>query len=69
MQPKNNKKFKYIELFAGIGGFRAAIDQLDAECVLASEFDEQARITYHSNYEGLEHLVSDLNWVEADLVP
>lgn len=40
LKPKNNKKFKYIELFAGIGGFRAAIDQLDAECVLASEFDK-----------------------------
>ncbi|MEW9697971.1 DNA cytosine methyltransferase [Paenibacillus sp. SI8] len=31
--------FKYIELFAGIGGFRSALDPLGGECVFASEID------------------------------
>jgi hypothetical protein len=69
LKPKNLKKYKYIELFAGMGGFRAGIDQLDAECVLVSEFDKQARVTYDSNYGNGGHLVSDLNWLPAQLIP
>lgn len=43
-------KFKYIDLFAGIGGFHQAMDNLGGECVFASEIDEYARDTYKKNY-------------------
>ncbi len=43
-------KFKYIDLFAGIGGFHQAMSNLDGECVLASEIDENAIKTYYKNY-------------------
>lgn len=42
--------FKYIELFAGIGGFRSALDPLGGECVFASEIDTFATKSYHSLY-------------------
>ncbi len=43
-------KFKFIDLFAGIGGFRMAFQNLGGECVFSSEWDEQARRTYFENY-------------------
>lgn len=43
-------KFTFIDLFAGIGGFRMAFQNLGGECVFSSEWDEQARKTYYANY-------------------
>lgn len=40
---------KFIDLFAGIGGFHFAMDG-KAECVFASEWDKNARITYEANW-------------------
>ena len=45
-----NPKFTFIDLFAGIGGFRMAFQNLGGECVFSSEWDEQARKTYYANY-------------------
>tara|TARA_R110002124_G_scaffold60097_4_gene165067 strand:+ start:822 stop:1748 length:927 start_codon:yes stop_codon:yes gene_type:complete len=41
---------KFIDLFAGIGGFHLAFHQLGAECVFASEIDPHARLTYEKNF-------------------
>ena len=43
--------FKFIDLFAGIGGFHQAMSNLGGECVLASEIDEYAIQTYRTNYD------------------
>jgi len=43
-------KFKFIDLFAGIGGFRIAMQNLGGKCVFTSEWDEQAQITYKANF-------------------
>lgn len=42
---------KYIDLFAGIGGFHIAFSRLGAECVFASDIDEECRKTYKKNYQ------------------
>lgn len=42
--------FKFVDLFAGIGGFHQAMTQLGGECVLASEIDKYAIETYKENY-------------------
>lgn len=43
-------KFTFIDLFAGIGGFRIAMQELGGKCVYSSEFDAQAQRTYLANY-------------------
>ncbi|MEP1070610.1 MAG: DNA cytosine methyltransferase [Crocinitomicaceae bacterium] len=45
-----NPKFKFIDLFAGIGGFRLAMQNLGGKCVYTSEWDEQAKKTYQANF-------------------
>lgn len=44
------EKFKYIDLFSGIGGFHQAMDQLGGKCVFSSEIDKYAIETYKKNY-------------------
>ena len=43
--------FKFIDLFAGIGGFRLAMQSQGGNCVFSSEWDSQAQITYKANFE------------------
>ncbi len=43
-------KFTFIDLFAGIGGFRIAMQNLGGKCVYSSEWDAQAQKTYLANY-------------------
>ncbi len=45
-----NPKFTFIDLFAGIGGFRIAMQNLGGKCVYSSEFDAKAQQTYLANY-------------------
>ena len=47
--PKNYK-FKFIDLFAGIGGFRLALQNLGGKCVFTSEWDKDAQKTYRANF-------------------
>ncbi|HTO36297.1 MAG TPA: DNA cytosine methyltransferase [Flavobacterium sp.] len=43
-------KFKFIDLFAGIGGFRLALQNLDGKCVFTSEWDKYSKQTYKANF-------------------
>jgi DNA (cytosine-5)-methyltransferase 1 len=45
-----NPKFTFIDLFAGIGGFRIAMQRLQGECVFSSEWDKMAQRTYYANF-------------------
>ncbi|MGI9526691.1 MAG: DNA cytosine methyltransferase [Weeksellaceae bacterium] len=45
-----NPKFRFIDLFAGIGGFRLALQNLGGKCIFSSEWDKYSKKTYSSNF-------------------
>lgn len=70
------KKFKFIDLFAGIGGFHLAMHSIGGECVFASEWDKFARITYEENFKEYNPTLFqsgqfnwDINNVDPDQIP
>jgi DNA (cytosine-5)-methyltransferase 1 len=48
--PPEISKFKFIDLFAGIGGFRLAMQSMGGECVFSSEWNKDSQITYFENF-------------------
>ena len=48
--PQNKPEFRFIDLFAGIGGFRLALQAQGGKCVFTSEWDKHAKNTYAKNY-------------------
>ena len=41
---------KFIDLFAGLGGFRIALESLGAKCVYSNEWDEPVQKVYEENF-------------------
>lgn len=68
-----NEGFRFIDLFAGIGGTRLGFEQAGGTCVFTSEWNKWARQTYETNFpvdEGSEHVFAgDITAVAADEVP
>ena len=48
--PADKPKFKFIDLFAGIGGIRLAFQNLGGKCVFTSEWNQFAKKTYEANF-------------------
>jgi DNA (cytosine-5)-methyltransferase 1 len=48
---KKDKEYKFIDLFAGIGGFHIAFSNLGCKCVYVSEFEKYCRITYENYFK------------------
>ena len=48
--PKQGADFTFIDLFAGIGGFRLAMQAVGGKCIFSSEFNDPAQKTYFANY-------------------
>lgn len=59
--------FKFIDLFAGIGGFHLAMHKLGGECVFASEIDSYARKTYIHNFQKISPQLFENNLFNKDI--
>ena len=59
--------FRFIDLFAGIGGIRLGFESVGGKCVFSSEFDEDACKTYEANFG--EHPSGDITKIEAKDIP
>ena len=70
------KEFKFIDLFAGIGGFHLAMHSVGGVCVFASEWDKYSRITYEENFKDISpelfqnnNFNWDINDADPNLIP
>jgi len=70
------KKFTFIDLFAGIGGFHFAFHNSGANCVFASEWDKYARQTYEYNFSKIQpdlfrsgNFAGDITQLEPRKIP
>lgn len=61
--------FRFIDLFAGIGGIRVAFEGIGGECVFTSEWDSYAQKTYATNFLQREEIHGDITKIAADEVP
>ena len=59
--------FKFIDLFAGVGGVRIPFEELGGECVFTSEWDKFAKQTYQENHEGAVH--GDITQINEKDIP
>lgn len=59
--------YKFIDLFAGIGGFRQALESYGAKCVFSSEWDLSAQETYEQNYGEIPS--GDITKIDERLIP
>lgn len=59
--------FRFIDLFAGIGGIRLAFESVGGHCVFSSEFDEDACKTYEANFG--EHPAGDITKIDEKNIP
>jgi len=66
-QKENNKTFSFIDLFAGIGGFRLALEDLGGTCVFTSEWDSNSQDTYLKNFGELPY--GDITKIKEREVP
>ena len=62
-----DKKFKFIDLFAGIGGMRIPFKELGGKCVFSSEIDKFAQQTYQANFDEIP--VGDITKLDVRDIP
>ncbi len=61
------KTFKFIDLFAGIGGIRLAFEEVGGKCVFTSEWDKYCQKVYFDNFG--DEPQGDINLVNIDDIP
>lgn len=61
--------FTFIDLFAGIGGLRQAMESIGGHCVFTSEWDKFSKQTYEANYRDNRPIVGDIREVAAEDIP
>ncbi len=64
---KNFSKFTFIDLFAGIGGFRIALENFGGTCVFSSEWDKNSQETYVTNFWETPH--GDITKINEQRIP
>lgn len=67
IKKKTLTNFTFIDLFAGLGGFRIALESLGAKCVYSNEWDEPVRMVYADNFGDVPD--GDITLVDEKTIP
>lgn len=66
---RSGSAFRFIDLFAGIGGLRRGFEPLGGECVFTSEWDKYSQLTYKANYACDHEVAGDITQIAAGDIP
>lgn len=61
--------FRFIDLFAGVGGIRTGFQSVGGRCVFTSEWDSYAQKTYAENYPAEHMIAGDITQIDAEDIP
>ncbi|WP_290443015.1 DNA (cytosine-5-)-methyltransferase [Rhodovulum tesquicola] len=61
--------FRFIDLFAGIGGLRVGFESIGGQCVFTSEWNKFSQQTYRANYEDDHEIAGDITGVDVAGIP
>jgi len=64
---KKQSKFTFIDLFAGIGGFRLALEEIGGKCLFSSEIDKNCIKTYSVNFGEIPQ--GDITKIDLQSIP
>jgi DNA (cytosine-5)-methyltransferase 1 len=67
MVSKQSAGFKFIDLFAGVGGMRLGFEKAGAKCVFSSEWDKYSQQTYSANFGDVPH--GDITQISEAEIP
>jgi len=67
MSKQNNKKFTFIDLFSGIGGFRISLESVGGTCIFSSDIDKYANKVYLKNFNETPH--GDISKIKSNDIP
>ena len=59
--------FVFADLFAGIGGFRIALESIGGKCIFSSEWDKYAQMTYKANFGDIPN--GDITQINPSSIP
>jgi len=69
-RPSQTKSdFRFIDLFAGIGGLRLGFESVGGHCVFTSEWNKYAQLTYRANFGSSHPIAGDIVQVAAESIP
>lgn len=61
--------FRFIDLFAGIGGLRIPFDEIGGKCIFTSEWDKYSQQTYRANFGNDHEIAGDITKIPAEDIP
>lgn len=67
LKKKKRAKFRFVDLFAGIGGMRLGFESAGGKCVYSSEWDDFCKKTYEANFR--ETPKGDITKIDASDIP
>jgi DNA (cytosine-5)-methyltransferase 1 len=67
---KRESGFRFVDLFAGIGGLRKGFESIGGSCVYTSEWNKYSQLTYRANFPTDDHdIAGDITKIEAPDIP
>ena len=67
VENKSLEGMSFIDLFAGLGGFRISLESLGAHCVYSNEWDKYAQEVYYNNFGDVPE--GDITLVDENTIP